>query len=387
MALDLLGPLPRSDSGNAWVMVVGDYCSKWMEAYPLPDARAVTVADKFVKEFVCRFGVPLELHSDQGTNFESAVFAEMCRVLGISKTRTTAYNPKSDGMVERYNKTMVNMVAMMIEPKRQQGDWDECPPYASFAYRCTPQESTGESPNMMMLGREVRLPVDLMVECPSVEDTTRTDYAEALRHNLQEAHTRARECLRQSARRQKRNYDRKVHGQGLKEGQFVWLFNKLKKKGRSSKLQLRWEGPYLVVKRLSDVTFRVQLKRGSKAFVVHGDRLKPYEGKPLEPWAYKPKRVVEVHVGDPHEVALESGQNESENVRVGDEPEVVLVSGHKDMEEVSEEPERGLEPTAGSETSPTNVVGQTGLDIGLPGGEETSRRYPKRGHRLPVRFR
>ena len=84
VAVDLLGPLPRSDSGNCWIMVVGDYCSKWMEAYPLPDAKAETVANKFVGEFVCRFGVPLELHSDQGTNFESAVFAEMCRVLGIT---------------------------------------------------------------------------------------------------------------------------------------------------------------------------------------------------------------------------------------------------------------------------------------------------------------
>ena len=84
VAVDLLGPLPRSDSGNCWIMVVGDYCSKWMEAYPLPDAKVETVANKFVSEFVCRFGVPLELHSDQGTNFESAVFAEMCRVLGIT---------------------------------------------------------------------------------------------------------------------------------------------------------------------------------------------------------------------------------------------------------------------------------------------------------------
>ena len=78
MALDLLGPLPRSDSDNVWVMVVCDYCFKWMEAYLLPDARAETVANKFVSEFVCRLGVPLELHSDQGTNFESAVFAGIC---------------------------------------------------------------------------------------------------------------------------------------------------------------------------------------------------------------------------------------------------------------------------------------------------------------------
>ena len=108
-----------------------------------------------------------------------------------------------------------------------------------------------------------------------MEDKVLTDFAERLRHNLQEAHGSARQCLKRSARRQKRNYDRKVHGQGLKEGQFAWLFHKLKKKGRSSMLQLRWEEPYLVVKRLSDVTYIIQLKRGSKAFVVHGDRLKP----------------------------------------------------------------------------------------------------------------
>mgnify|MGYP000034807019 CR=1 FL=1 len=283
VAVDLLGPLPRSDSGNVWIMVVGDYCSKWMEAYALPDAKAETVANKFVTEFVCRFGIPLELHSDQGTNFESAVFGEMCRVLGISKTRTAAYNPKSDGMVERFNKTLVNMVAMMIEPRRRQRDWDECLPYACFAYRCTPQESTGESPNMMMLGRETRLPVDLLVEGPTVEDTTGTDFAQRLRQDLQEAHGRARECLKQSARNQKRNYDRRVQGEGLIPGQFAWLYDKSKRKGRSPKLELRWMGPYLVVKRLSDVVYRIQLKPGSKAFVVHGDRLKPYTGESLKP--------------------------------------------------------------------------------------------------------
>ena len=70
-------------------MVVGDYQTKWMEAFALPDAKAATVAKKLVEEFVCKYGVPQELHSDQGTNFESALFAEMCKLLGIKKTRTT----------------------------------------------------------------------------------------------------------------------------------------------------------------------------------------------------------------------------------------------------------------------------------------------------------
>ena len=94
VAVDVLGPLTRTHNGNEYVLVVGDYFSKWMEAYPIEDQQAETVAAKLVQEFVCRFGVPLELHSDQGRNFESSVFKGMCKILGIAKTRTTAYNPK-----------------------------------------------------------------------------------------------------------------------------------------------------------------------------------------------------------------------------------------------------------------------------------------------------
>lgn len=132
-----------------------------MEVHALPDARAETVAAKFVGEFVCRYGVPSELHSDQGSNFESEVSQEMCHILGISKTRTTAYNPMSDGLIERFNKTLINIVSTMIDPHKNHRDGDRYLPFATSAYRCRAQESIGESPNMMMLGREVTLPVDL----------------------------------------------------------------------------------------------------------------------------------------------------------------------------------------------------------------------------------
>ncbi|XP_022110685.1 uncharacterized protein LOC110990141 [Acanthaster planci] len=110
------------------------------------------------------------LHSDQGRNFESQVFSEMCTVLGIEKTRTTPYNPKSDGMIERFNRTLLTMVSVMIEPHKHQRDWDTKLPFATFAYRATPQESTGESRNMLMLGREVSLPIDLMTGAPIEDD-------------------------------------------------------------------------------------------------------------------------------------------------------------------------------------------------------------------------
>ena len=85
MAIDVLGPLPTSEDDNKYLLIAADYFTKWVEGYALPNQEAVTVADVLVKEFVCRLGVPLFIHSDQGRNFESAVFGEMCRLLGINE--------------------------------------------------------------------------------------------------------------------------------------------------------------------------------------------------------------------------------------------------------------------------------------------------------------
>ena len=91
IALDIFGPLPLSDEGNQYILVVSDYFTKWPEAYSLPNQEATIVAEVLVKEFVSRFGVPRELHSDQGCNFESSVFQEMCRLLGIRRLEPLAY--------------------------------------------------------------------------------------------------------------------------------------------------------------------------------------------------------------------------------------------------------------------------------------------------------
>ena len=93
IAIDILGPLPVTDKGNKYVLVAIDYFTKWPEVYAIPDQEATTVARVLVEGMFCRFGTPMELHSDQGRNFESAVFAEVCRLFGIHKTRTTPGYP------------------------------------------------------------------------------------------------------------------------------------------------------------------------------------------------------------------------------------------------------------------------------------------------------
>ena len=104
IAMDLLGPLPKSSTGNSYVLVIADYFTRWVEAFALPHQEAKTVAKKLVDEVFCRFSPPNQLHSDQGRQFESDAIQEICPLLQIRKTRTTLYHPQPDGVVERVNK-------------------------------------------------------------------------------------------------------------------------------------------------------------------------------------------------------------------------------------------------------------------------------------------
>ena len=114
IAADILGELPVTERGNRYILVVSDYFTKWTENFPIPTIEAETVANTIVKEVITRFGVPSTIHSDQGRQFESQLFAEMCKMLHIKKTRITPYHPQSNGMVERFNKTLVGMLQAYV---------------------------------------------------------------------------------------------------------------------------------------------------------------------------------------------------------------------------------------------------------------------------------
>jgi hypothetical protein len=120
--LDILGPLPKSSRGHKYILVVVDWFTKWTEAYPMTNQEAETCTRIFVEQFVCRFGTPKQLHSDQGTQFESHLFQEMAKMLHIDKTRTTPLHPMSNGLVERSNRTIENMLSLYVS--ENQKDWD-----------------------------------------------------------------------------------------------------------------------------------------------------------------------------------------------------------------------------------------------------------------------
>jgi len=162
--MDILGPFPVSSSGMRYLLVVVDCFTKWVEAFPLKNFRANTVAEVFVREVVSRHGVPIQVHTDQGRNFESRLFQEVMSLLGIRKTRTTPLHPQSDGQVERQHQTILNYLAKFIS--ENQRDWDRWVPMFLLAYRSSKHEATGVTPAELYFGRDLRLPIDLLRESP-----------------------------------------------------------------------------------------------------------------------------------------------------------------------------------------------------------------------------
>ena len=160
ICIDLKGPYPESERGNKYVLVVVDSFTKWMEAYPIPNAEAKTVAEKLVMEFIARFGVPFWIKSDQGRQFQSELFEEMCKLLGVEHRTSTAFHPQGNSRVERMVKVVGNLLSAFCVSQKT---WDDNLPLLTLAYNCTLHEVTGFSPNYMTFGREVNLPLDLMI--------------------------------------------------------------------------------------------------------------------------------------------------------------------------------------------------------------------------------
>ena len=273
VAVDILGPLPESEGGNLYVLVVADYFTKWVEVFPIPNQEARTVATKLVDEVFCRFSMPEQLHSDQGKQFESKVIEEICKLLHIRKSRTTPYHPQSDGLVERFNRTLLSMLACRVEKHPFQ--WEEQLRKVCFAYNTSVHSTTGYTPFYLMFGRQARLPVDLMYNIPMPEAAAEvSEYASQLHQRFTSAYDSVRATMNTKQLRQKEQYDSRIHGKSLVPGDLVWLFNPALPRGQARKFRRPWVGPYRILDKLSVANYRIQHVFNNKRTVVHFDRLR-----------------------------------------------------------------------------------------------------------------
>ena len=274
VACDIVGPFPESESGNSYILVVADYFTRYTEAYPLPNQEATTVAGKLVDEFFLRYSPPERLHSDQGRNFESAVVAEACRLLGVEKSRTTPYHPQSDGLVERFNRTLLDMLATAVGD--QPFEWEQHLRRLCYAYNTSIHPTTGFSPFQLMFGRTARMPADITLGTTTSADATQPQYVTSLRTSLETMYGYVRENMERMQAKQKVRYDAKSQDRPFSIGDLVWLHSPAVPRGKSRKLHRPWTGPFRVVAKPSDSVYRLQhVQFRRKRPVVHFNRLKP----------------------------------------------------------------------------------------------------------------
>lgn len=219
ISTDILGPLPRTPRGNKYILVVTDHFTKWVEIFAIPDFSATTCANKILDEVIARFGCPLYIHSDQGTNYESQIFSDLCKLLEIKKTRTSPGNPRCNGQTERFNSTLLKMIKAYL--KGEQTDWDIHLGCLSSAYRSTPNETTRMTPDLLMLGREVHFPAQVMFGDVGGEHS-HADNIYKIRNQLEKAHDVARKHLFDKSVQQKELYDAKCLVNSYKAGDLVW---------------------------------------------------------------------------------------------------------------------------------------------------------------------
>jgi len=184
--MDVLFSLPTTTDGSKHILVIVDVFTKWVEAYALPDQEASTCMTAAYQGFFSRLGMPRQLHSDQGRNFEASLVKELCSLVGIHKTRTTPFHPRSDGLTERANRTILQMLRDTTQDHPT--TWPlKLPALLSVM---TVHAATNVTPNMAMLGREVLLPCTLIAQLPHdapVSTAFVADFRETLREALQAA--------------------------------------------------------------------------------------------------------------------------------------------------------------------------------------------------------
>ena len=258
-----------------YILVITDHFTRLAQAIPTRNMTAKTTAKALFDHFITYYGIPYRLHSDQGGSFEAKIIKELCAIADISKSRTTPYHPMSNGMCERYNKSLLDMLGT-LQPE-QKSRWKDYVRPLVHAYNCTRHESTGHSPYHLMFGREPHLPIDLMFGIDRGERQTTTKYIEDLKAKMKKAYDLANTAADKARDKQKKGYDVKARDVTLQEGDKV-LVKIVAFDGRH-KIADRWEEePYVIVRQTNPniPVFEVKKVNGhGKKRTLHRNLLLP----------------------------------------------------------------------------------------------------------------
>lgn len=285
VSIDLIGPLPETDVNEAvYALVMVDYFTKWAVAVPLKNKEAGSVADAIYKNWYCRFGIPYEIQTDQGTEFCNDLLRRLNSRLSIGHRVTTPYNPSPNGEVERFNQTLKSHVSMYTEA--HPGIWDRYLDGITWAYNSSLNPLTGFSPYYLTFGREPRLPTDILFG--SIKDIVYDldQYQTNITLHLRHAYDIVKNNLASYATKMKLKWDEKIHRDHttFSKGDKILMYHpqanaKAGDNAHTHVWNRKWLGPYTVIgqkfQNNKDV-YEVKDEVTKREWTINVNKLRPF---------------------------------------------------------------------------------------------------------------
>jgi len=268
--VDIVGPLPVTENRNRYIIVAVDYFSRWPEAKPLKEANVHTVATFIYEEIICRFGAPQILQSDRGTHFLNQVIKELTEKFRIKHSLSSPYHPQSNGLVERFNRSLCQGLAKISETIY---DWDKYIQPVLFAYRVRRLRITRRSPYEIVYGINPALQMDKINT-----NTTLLDRLIDVVNKVPQIRQSAKDALLLNQRKITQAF-----GEDYKNlfevNDLVLMYDKAKDTSHSNKLADKWKGPYHITKVLPKGAYRIADNNGPIKNPINGNLLKLYKGR------------------------------------------------------------------------------------------------------------
>ena len=263
VAIDIVGPLTVTDNKYRYILTLIDTATRWPEAVPLREIRTTDVASALFNIF-SRLGLPKQILSDNGQQLVSKAMSEVMEMMGIERKLSTPYHAQSNGMVERVNGTLKNMLQKLTVDKPN--SWDKLIPAVLFAFREIPNTTTGYPPFTLMYGRQVRGPADIIADICSGSDniveeyTFVHDYANQLHKDITKACEIAAENARTKLAEYRETRSSHTRYREFSKGDKVLIL--LPQNGNN--LFMRYQGPYSIQKVANDNNYIVKSGKNSR---------------------------------------------------------------------------------------------------------------------------
>ena len=276
---DIMGPLKETPRKNKYVLSIIDHFTKFVQLYAIENIEAKTVAQQFVK-YIASTGMPENILSDQGTQYESQLFEELCAILDVNRLHTTSYHKECDGISERLFRTIQKMLKCLVNANHD--DWDNLLPLVSIAYNSCVHATTNFPPYELMFGRRMKLPLDMIFKQPDIEVPVNiNEYAFKVRENSRQMFEVATQNRNKRMAIIKTCYDRKVTAAPFEIDDLVLVLNQYLEKDQCKKFKYNYRGPYVVKAILNKVDYILAPRGGGKRITVHRNNLKKYYQREL----------------------------------------------------------------------------------------------------------